>query len=167
MADEWVGYQEAERILGRSRRQIHNYVQSKKIRSRMRGRHVEYYFADLEELRKELKTSDVERVPDAQLVAPGEMFTRIKELEQRIEEAALQIGVYRATLEERTLQLQNTEEARRLLSGKERDMIRLETELQAAKSNEVRLNRTVIVLVTLLSLALVALIIFAVATSFR
>ena len=152
--DEWISSKTAQDRLGRSERQIRNYVTAGKLRTRFRGRRIEYSSADIDALASELHTDDRPRVPEQQIVPAGELLTHIRELESQLAETMLQVGYLRAALEERTLQRDEAKQAQRLLVDKEREVIQLQSQLNSVKGSS-RLKTVGLIALTILVIVVI------------
>ena len=135
MSDDnnWISAREAQKRLGRGERQLRNYAQQGRLRSRLHGRRLEYYEPDVIRIAGELPEDDRDRVPEQQIIPAGEMLSHIRDLERQLSEAMVQVGYLRAALDERTLQRDEARVAQRLLVDKEREVVELQGQLQAAQ----------------------------------
>jgi hypothetical protein len=127
--DEWMTIRATQNYLHRGDRMIRKYVAAGRIRTRVRGRRVEYLRADVEALATELEPETREQIPEQAIVPPGELLNHIKDLERQLNEATAQIGYLRGLLEERNIQLEEAKAVRRLLTDKEQEAVQLHQQL--------------------------------------
>lgn len=128
----WISAREAQQRLGRGERQLRNYAKRGRLRSRMRGRRLEYYEPDVVNIAAELPEDDRQRVPDQSVMPAGEMLNHIRDLERQLNQAMAEIGYLRGQLETQQLQLTEAKAAQRLLVDKEQEAADLKRALDQA-----------------------------------
>jgi hypothetical protein len=124
MSEEWMNSQAARIHLHRTDRQLRRYVEIGQLRSRRRGRHVEYLRQDIERLAQELPSEAQEPAADLQLIPPSDLLEYISRLQEQLEQYAAREGYLRAQLEARP-QLEDTQALRSELAqtSAERDAL--------------------------------------------
>lgn len=140
--DEYISGKAAQQRLHRSERQVRNYAAAGRIRSRRAAGRVGYHAGDIDRLAGELLTEGDQA--ETQIMPPGPLLERIRELERQLVEAAGQVGYLRGLLEETT---KDRDQARRQL-----------VDTQASGRRPWLVAGVAILLVALLAGAVVALI---------
>ena len=100
----WISAREAQQRLGRGERQLRNYANKGRLRSRLHGRRLEYYEPDVADLAGTLPEDDRPRVVEQSVMPAGEMLNHIRELERQLGEALAQVGYLRGQLDTQQLQ---------------------------------------------------------------
>lgn len=152
MSDDsnWISAREAQQRLGRGERQLRNYANKGRLRSRMHGRRLEYYEPDVADLAGTLPEDDRPRVVEQSVMPAGEMLNHIRELERQLGETLAQVGYLRGQLDTQQLQLTEAKQAQRLLVDKEREAADLERALNRATGRNKRSRWVIIGLVIIL-----------------
>lgn len=154
----WISSKEAQRRLNRGERMLRNYAKRGQLRTRLRGRTVQYHADDVAALAAELPEDDRQRVPEQTIMPPGVMLDHIRDLERQLSEAMAQIGYLRGQLDTQQLQLTEAKQAQRLLVDTERRADQLQQQLDIATGAAARRRMLIIVLAVLLAIALLGII---------
>jgi hypothetical protein len=154
--NDWMSTKATQDYLRRGDRMIRKYVAAGKIRSRLRGRHVEYYRPDVEALATEILPEPRERAPEQAIIPSGELLNHIRDLERQLNEATAQIGYLRGILEERNLQLEDAKSVRRLLTDKEHEAAELQRQLSTVQGG----RRTAWIVALLILILLIILLVY-------
>jgi hypothetical protein len=160
MSDDsnWISSKEAQRRLNRGERMLRNYAKRGQLRTRVRGRTIQYHADDVSALATELPEDDRQRVPEQAIVPPGVMLDHIRELERQLSEAMAQVGYLRGQLDTQQLQLTEAKQAQRLLIDTEKRADQLQQQLDQVTGRAARRRLLNIVLAVLLAIALLGII---------
>lgn len=151
----WISAREAQQRLGRGERQLRNYANKGRLRSRMHGRRLEYYEPDVAELAGTLPEDDRPRVVEQSVMPAGEMLNHIRELERQLGEALAQVGYLRGQLDTQQLQLKEAKQAQRLLVDREREAADLQRQLDRVTGTNRRGRWVIIGLVIIIVVVVV------------
>jgi hypothetical protein len=156
MSDEhYMSGKQAQARLNRSERQVRNYAADGRLRTRRRAGRVEYHAGDVDKLAAALRPETPE--PQTDIMPAGELLNHIRDLEGRLQQASAEIGYYRGLLETQRLELEESREARKLLTDRESEARALEREITLLRGDRTQRGRLIVALVVVVLIAVIAI----------